>query len=127
MSICQGGSGIPFLAQPVYTYLCTGKCTGISVGHADIPDPVLQFVMQKVHAVPSVCVCTGTDRVPPLQFDKQPTVTFLHASSAKFATASTCDLQLRLPTSYGADFDAFKGAMVMALKDNDGFGVCNEQ
>ena len=66
--------------------------------------------------------CTGTDRVPPLQFNKQPTVTFLHASSAKFATASTCDLQLRLPTSYGADFDAFKGAMVMALKDNDGFG-----
>ena len=57
MSICQGGSGIPFLAQPVYTCLCTGKCTGISVGHADIPDPVLQFVMQKVHAVPSVCVC----------------------------------------------------------------------
>lgn len=56
MSICQGGNGTPFLAQSVYTYLCTGKCTGIRVKHADIPDPVLQFIVQKVHTVPSVCV-----------------------------------------------------------------------
>ena len=66
---------------------------------------------------------TGADRVPTLKFDdKEPTVTFLHSSSARFTTASTCDLQLRLPTTYGADYDAFKEAMVMALKDNDGFG-----
>ena len=31
MSICQGGNGTPFLAQHVYAYLCTGKCTGIRV------------------------------------------------------------------------------------------------
>ena len=43
------GCGMPFLAQPVYTYLCTGRCTGISVSNADIPDSVLQFVVQKVH------------------------------------------------------------------------------
>ena len=65
---------------------------------------------------------SGTDRVPPLNFEKQPTITFLHNASAKFATASTCDLQLRLPTGYGEDYDAFKSVMVMALKDNDGFG-----
>ena len=64
---------------------------------------------------------SGTDRVPPLNFEKQPTIT-LHNAYAKFATASTCDLQLRLPTGYGEDYDAFKSAMVMALKDNDGFG-----
>ena len=56
MSICQGGCGIPFLAQPVYTYLCTGKCTGITVEYDDIPDPVLQFVVHKVQCV-CVCVC----------------------------------------------------------------------
>ena len=61
MSICQGGSGIPFLAQPVYSYLCTGKSTGITVDNADIPDPVLQFVVEKVHSnymvvLYSVCI-----------------------------------------------------------------------
>ena len=65
---------------------------------------------------------SGTNRVPPLNFDKQPTITFLHSACAKFATASTCDLQLRLPTGYGEDYEAFKSAMVMAVKDNDGFG-----
>ena len=56
------------------------------------------------------------------ELEKQPTITFLHNASAKFATASTCNLQLRLPTGYGEDYDAFKSAMVIALIDNDGFG-----
>jgi len=49
MSIVQGGNGFPFLAEPVYDYLCTGRCTGISVGITTIPDPTLQFVVTKVH------------------------------------------------------------------------------
>ena len=48
MSICQGGCGFPFLAQPVYTYLCTGKITEVVLASSDAPDPVLQFVLQKV-------------------------------------------------------------------------------
>jgi len=38
---------------------------------------------------------TGADRVPPLGFEKQPIVTFC---DGKYATASTCSLELRLPT-----------------------------
>ena len=49
MSIIQGGgSGFPFLAPPVYEYLVSGKCTGITVRNADVPDRLLQFVLSKV-------------------------------------------------------------------------------
>ena len=48
MSVAQGGNGFPFLAEPVYDYLCTGRSTGISISVTDIPDPTLQFVAQKV-------------------------------------------------------------------------------
>ena len=44
MSICQGGCGFPFLAQPVYTYLCTGKITEVVLASSDAPDPVLQLI-----------------------------------------------------------------------------------
>ena len=65
---------------------------------------------------------SGADRVPPLGFEKQPSVTFLHDTRSKFATASTCSLELRLPTQYGSHFDKFREAMIMSLMDNDGFG-----
>ena len=48
MSICHGGMGIPFLAQPVYDYLCYEKCVGLNVNVTDLPDPVLKFVIEKV-------------------------------------------------------------------------------
>ena len=65
---------------------------------------------------------TGAERIPPLGFEKTPTVTFLH-QDALFATASTCDLKLRLPIKYGDDRKSFKDAMLMSIKDNDGFGA----
>ncbi len=65
---------------------------------------------------------TGADRVPPLGFEKKPKVTFLHESDRKFCTSSTCDIQLRLPTSHGEDYQSFQEAIVMSLRDNDGFG-----
>jgi len=65
---------------------------------------------------------TGADRVPPLGFAKECSVTFLHGPGEKLATASTCDLQLRLPTCHQEDFASFKEAFIMSLKDNDGFG-----
>lgn len=48
--------------------------------------------------------------------------TFLYGDTSRFCTSSTCDIQLRLPTCYGEDYQAFKDAMIMSLKDNDGFG-----
>lgn len=51
MSICQGGSGFPYLAESVYTYICTGKCTEIAVESEDAPDPLLKFVLEKVHPI----------------------------------------------------------------------------
>ena len=48
MSIYQRGMGIPFLAQPVYDYLCYEKCVGLNVNVTDLSDPVLKFVIEKV-------------------------------------------------------------------------------
>jgi len=64
---------------------------------------------------------TGADKVPPLGFDKEGSVTFLHGPGEKLATASTCYLQLRLPACHKKDF-LFKEAFVMSVEDNDGFG-----
>ena len=49
ISVCQGGIGIPFLAAPVYEYLCSEQCVGLSIKVADLPDPTLKFVIEKVH------------------------------------------------------------------------------
>ncbi len=64
---------------------------------------------------------SGADRVPSLGFQKQPSLVFLHGDSAKLPTASTCDLQLRLPANH-KDFEAFKEAILLGVKGNDGFG-----
>lgn len=63
---------------------------------------------------------SGTDRVPPLGFHVQPTLAFNHG--ARLATASTCDLQLRIPTSHGISYPNFKEAIILSIKGNDGFG-----
>ena len=49
-----------------------------------------------------------------------PSLVFLRDNQV-LPTASTCDLQLRLPIRY-SDFTRFKDAMVLALKCHDGFG-----
>ena len=54
-------------------------------------------------------------------FSKPLTVSFLLDEKEMFATASTCDLQLRLPTRC-VDYNSFADAMVLFLKGNDGFG-----
>ena len=61
---------------------------------------------------------TGSDRVPPLGFNKPLTVSFLVGEEEPFATASMCDLQLRLPS----DYNSFADAMVLSFKGNNGFG-----
>ncbi len=62
---------------------------------------------------------SGSSQVPPLGFDKKPLVVFHHDSP--LATASTCDLQLRLPAEH-VSYHTFKEAMLLSLKGHDGFG-----
>ena len=61
---------------------------------------------------------SGSDRIPPLGFDVEPSVIFLHDQGSRFATASTCSLQLRLPTSHGKITED----IVLSINGNDGFG-----
>ena len=65
---------------------------------------------------------SGADRVPPLGFSTKSKISFVHNQTAKFCTASTCNIHLRLPTIHGDNYEAFRDAMIMSLKDNDGFG-----
>ena len=105
------------------------ECEGISCVSTSVATIIFVFFL---HAegntgcdVKDVLVFfTGADRLPPIGFHKVPKITFLHSdiNTSKFSTASTCDLQLRLPTCHGEDYEAFKEAMIMSLKDNDGFG-----
>lgn len=62
---------------------------------------------------------SGLSDTPPLGFDTEPTLHFNH--SGILATASTCDLQLKLPATH-TSYEKFKEAMVLSIKGNDGFG-----
>ena len=64
---------------------------------------------------------TGSSHIPPAGFTKKPTVVFNHDASRLLATASTCDLVLRLPVNC-QDYQSFKSNMVLSIKGNDGFG-----
>ena len=46
MSITQGGNGFPFLAECVYTYLCSGESTGIFVPTDKVPDQTLRLALE---------------------------------------------------------------------------------
>ena len=59
--------------------------------------------------------------MPVIGFDKKPTMIFLHHKNAVLPTASTCDLELRLPAIHKT-YEAFRDAMVLGIKGNDGFG-----
>lgn len=63
---------------------------------------------------------SGAACIPPLGFEKDPILTFNRG--CRLATASTCDLQLRIPTIHGNDYPSFREAMILSFKGNDGFG-----
>ena len=67
---------------------------------------------------------TGSSSIPPHGFGKKNscTVTFISDGKTSLPTASTCNMELRLPTSHGEDYFSFKQSMILALKGNDGFG-----
>lgn len=48
MSIVQGGSGFPFLAEAVYAFLCTNKCFGVMVNTDSVPYPTLLPLLNEV-------------------------------------------------------------------------------
>ena len=62
---------------------------------------------------------SGAGHIPPLCFEKEPTLTF--NQGCRLATASTCDLQLRIPTIHGNNYSSFREAMILSCKGNDGF------
>lgn len=66
-------------------------------------------------------VLSGTDRIPPMGFDRELCVSFLYdlpGRKEKFCTASKCDLQLCLPTCYN-DYNDFREAVIMSLRCHD--------
>ena len=66
---------------------------------------------------------SGASQVPPLGFEKHPTLTFLH--SGRLATASTCDLQLRIPTVHGTSYPDFREAPTLSrdMTDSEGSNI----
>ncbi len=60
---------------------------------------------------------SGAEQIPVL---KQPTIIF---QEAILATTSTYDLQLRLPTMHGNNYDEFKESLILSIVCNDGFGM----
>ena len=62
---------------------------------------------------------TGADYPPPMGFHVKPELRF--NGSNDFPTASTCALQLTLPTKHQAS--QFKQKMIYALLNHGGFGA----
>ena len=48
VSLVQGGSGYPFLAPSVYSYLCGQDISRIKVEVGEIPDLELKYFLEKV-------------------------------------------------------------------------------
>ncbi|XP_019857667.1 PREDICTED: G2/M phase-specific E3 ubiquitin-protein ligase-like [Amphimedon queenslandica] len=65
---------------------------------------------------------TGSDREPPLGFSRTPEVTFLHDASRTMALASTCTLELKLPTCHN-EYSSFCSSMKWSFKGHGGFHV----
>ena len=62
---------------------------------------------------------TGAAREPPTGFTVQPKLLFV---GEHLATASTCDLRLRLPVNHQT-YEQFKSYFILSLKGHDGLGL----
>ena len=60
--------------------------------------------------------------MPPGGFHTKPNICFSHNSDCVLATASTCDLVLRLPTVFGNNSYKFEEMLVLSFKGYEGFG-----
>ena len=64
---------------------------------------------------------TGAEYPPPLGFDTDPTIRF--CNSLEFPTASTCALEMTIPTKYHDSPQDFHDKMLYAFKNHGGFGL----
>lgn len=64
---------------------------------------------------------TGAEYPPPLGFDTTASMWF--DPTAEFPVASTCALQLTLPTKYFNHPESFRERMLYALQNHGGFGM----
>ena len=64
---------------------------------------------------------SGANAVPPLGFPRPPSLHFIHGPSP-LPTASTCSLELHLPTIH-SNYAAFKEAMITGIMGHGGFGM----
>ena len=62
---------------------------------------------------------TGAEQIPPLGFPYDPVLTF---ADNPYPTASTCAIQLTLPTKY-SQYSPFKSALDLAFTSHGGFGL----
>ena len=65
---------------------------------------------------------TGATRIPIGGFDCEASLNF--SPDAYYPSASTCALQLALPTQYHNNEDLFKERCSFAFKNPCGFGMC---
>lgn len=67
-----------------------------------------------------MCFFSGAANIPPSGYDIDPTILFSRENL--YPTASTCALQLTLPTRYH-DYNTFKKALDSAFVMHGGFGL----
>ena len=75
---------------------------------------------ENVHLSTVLSFFTGAESLPPMGFGMAPVLRF--DPSNMFPTASTCALELTLPTKYHNQPHLFKEKMVYAFKNHGGFG-----
>jgi len=63
---------------------------------------------------------SGGEEIPPMGFDYEPQVNFNEDNV--YPTASTCAVQLTLPTKY-KQYESFKSAMTQGFLCHGGFGL----
>ena len=78
------------------------------------------FTLESVSLGVVLSFFSGADDIPPLGFPHEPVLNF--SSHAVYPTASTCAIQLTLPTQYDS-FDKFKNKLDQAFLMHGGFGL----
>lgn len=63
MSVLQGGSCFPFMAEAVYKYFCTGDSTGIVVPTDKVAHHSLRFALVKVGHIPVLYYMAQASRI----------------------------------------------------------------
>lgn len=70
-----------------------------------------------------LCFATATEQIPPLRFQTNPEIQFLHDDDFLWPKANICALILYLPVSYkGSEYDEFKHNMDCAIINGMEFG-----